>query len=119
VRERAFERCEYCGLLQSQAPLARFHIEHIVARQHGGSDDADNLAYACFHCNLHKGPNLAGIDPETGELTALFNPRLETWSEHFSSWGSSIVGLTPSGRVTVLVLAMNSEEMRHLRSALA
>jgi hypothetical protein len=31
----------------------------------GGSDDPDNLALACHHCNLHKGPNLAGVDPRT------------------------------------------------------
>jgi hypothetical protein len=111
-------RCEYCGLLQAQAPLASFHVEHVVARQHGGGDDVENLAHACYHCNLHKGPNLAGIDPQTGTMTALFNPRSDNWAEHFGTWGSSIVGLTPTGRVTVLVLAMNSEEMKQLRSVL-
>jgi 5-methylcytosine-specific restriction endonuclease McrA len=34
----------------------RFHIEHVIPRQHGGSDDADNLALACPDCNLRKGP---------------------------------------------------------------
>lgn len=36
VRERAEHRCEYCGLLQSLGALVRFHVEHIVPRQHGG-----------------------------------------------------------------------------------
>jgi len=44
----------------------RFHVEHIVPKQHSGSDDAENLALACEWRNLHKGPNLAGIDEMTG-----------------------------------------------------
>jgi predicted restriction endonuclease len=43
VRDRAGQRCEYCGLPQQALPLALFHVEHVTAKQHGGSDDADNL----------------------------------------------------------------------------
>lgn len=68
ARARAGDRCEYCRLHQSIVPLATFHAEHIIARQHGGTDDASNLALSCHHCNLHKGPNLTGIDPETGRI---------------------------------------------------
>ena len=53
VRRRAGERCEYCGFLQEFSGL-RFHIEHIVARQHGGSDESSNLALACPECNLQR-----------------------------------------------------------------
>ena len=62
VRERAGARCEYCRLPQEYSELLH-HIEHIVAKQQGGMDDAGNLALACHRCNLHKGPNLTGIDP--------------------------------------------------------
>ncbi|WP_197455027.1 HNH endonuclease [Stieleria varia] len=71
VRERAGHRCEYCRLHQDDSPLATLHVEHIVPRKHGGTNDLDNLALACIDCNLHKGPNLTGIDPETGEITVL------------------------------------------------
>lgn len=60
VRERAGNRCEYCLLGQEDSDLTH-HIEHIVARQHGGSDDVDDLALACHRCNLCKGPNLSGV----------------------------------------------------------
>ena len=66
VRERAGYRCEYCCLPQDAEPFFAYHVEHIVARQHGGGDDSGNLALACYHCNAHKGPNLSGLDPETG-----------------------------------------------------
>jgi len=76
VRRRADDVCEYCGLRQEQEPLP-FHVEHIIPRQHGGADATDNLALACHHCNLHKGSDLAGLDPESGQLTRLFNPRAD------------------------------------------
>ena len=119
VRERACGRCEYCHLPQ-QAFRRGFHIEHIIARQHGGSTHPDNLAFACWNCNLKKGPNLSGIDPETGTLTTLFHPRTDVWAEHFCAHigtlvprGIEIRGLTPVGRATVRVLAFN-EEMRQM-----
>jgi len=45
ARERAENRCEYCLLPQQYAELTH-HIEHIIAKQHGGSDEVDNLALA-------------------------------------------------------------------------
>src|ERR1039457_110363 len=71
VRRRAGERCEYCRLRQEHSELIH-HVEHIVAKQHGGSEDPDNLALACHRCNLHKGPNLTGIDPRTGRSCLCF-----------------------------------------------
>ena len=75
VRERAHHRCEYCRLHQDDSPLAALHVEHIIPRVHGGTDDFENLALACIDCNLHKGTNLTGIDPETNQVTELFHPR--------------------------------------------
>ena len=115
VRDRAGNRCEYCGLPQTAAPLAIFHIEHIIARQHGGCDNPANLALACCHCNLHKGPNIAGVDPETSNLVALFNPRTQQWDDNFEHWGSSIIGRTPAGRAKIMVLAMSADDLRQLR----
>ncbi len=116
VRDRAVDRCEYCRLPQEALPLLTFHVEHITAKQHGGSDDADNLAFACHHCNLHKGPNLPGIDPEMGEIVRLFHPRRDAWIDHFASRGAWIVGITPIGRTTVRTLAMNDAEAMEARA---
>lgn len=118
VRRRAGNRCEYCGLAQEAAPVATFHIEHVIPRQHGGGDDPSNLALACYHCNHHKGPNLTGIDPETGQIIPLFNPRTQLWNEHFALEGMEVVGLTPTGRTTVRVLAMNTDVQRQVRAEL-
>jgi hypothetical protein len=118
VRARAGNRCEYCRIHQDDEPFFRLHVEHIVARQHHGSDDPDNLALACHHDNDHKGPNLSGIDPQTGRTARLFNPRRQRWQRHFRFSGPYIVGRTYCGRATVMVLALNASDRVELRSEL-
>jgi hypothetical protein len=118
VRRRAGARCEYCHLPQTAVPVAPFHVEHIIARQHGGGDDPSNLALACDRCNLHKGPNLAAIDPETGDIVPLFHPRRESWADHFRWEGVVIVGQTPKGRATARLLKLNSKRRLRFRAEL-
>lgn len=55
VRQRAGDRCQYCRIPQYAIPDVRFHVEHVVAVQHGGGDDPENLALACDRCNYYKG----------------------------------------------------------------
>lgn len=116
VRERAGDQCEYCQLHQKDSPLAALHVEHVRPKIHGGTDDLGNLALACIDCNLHKGPNLTGIDPQTNQVTELFHPRRHRWGEHFEWRGIHIHGKTAVGRTTVRVLRMNSEDQLALRS---
>lgn len=118
VRERAGNRCEYCRVRQEDDPLFTFHVEHILPRQHDGPNVATNLALACYHCNRHKGPNLAALDAETNQLTRLFDPRRDTWDEHFRAVGAVIAGRTPIGRVTVRLFKMNTAIRLDLRTEL-
>jgi hypothetical protein len=117
VRERAGDRCEYCHMPQEFLP-ATFHVEHIIAKQHRGSDDADNLCLSCDRCNLNKGPNLSGIDPDTDNIVLLFHPRQQRWSRHFRWDGPILVGLTQTGRATIAVLDINNPERVELREHL-
>ena len=116
VRDRAGNRCEYCRIHQDSEPFFAFHIEHIIARQHGGPDHESNLALACQHCNLHKGPNLAAIDPLTSALVPLFHPRKQRWTEHFVLQGGRVVGLSAVGRATMRLFQMNTDPRVELRS---
>lgn len=116
VRTRASQRSEYCRIHQSLYPDFTFHVEHIVARQHGGRDEPDNLALSCHLCNSKKGPNLSSLDPDTGLLTRLFHPRADRWNEHFREADDGrILGLTKVGRTTVHLLGMNSEIRTRIR----
>jgi len=117
VRRRAAECCEYCQRRQIDSPLILLQIEHIIARKHGGPDSLDNLALACADCNLHKGSNLSGIDPESGQLTPLYHPRRDLWHEHFAWADLRIIGLTAVGRTTVRVLDLNAPARLQVRMA--
>jgi hypothetical protein len=93
-------------LPQSAYPLP-FQVDHIIADQHGGKATFNNLAWACPRCNRYKGPNIASIDRETRKLVSLYNPRRDQWGKHFRWRGPRLVGLTPTGRVTIRVLVIN------------
>jgi hypothetical protein len=51
----------------------------------------------------------------TQALVPLFNPRLERWLDHFEFAGALVAGITPTGRATVDLLQMNSEDYVELR----
>lgn len=118
VRERAADRCEYCRIHQDQDTFFAFPVDHIIARQHGGGSDGQNLCLSCYRCNLHKGPNIASIDPSSGDMVRLFHPRNDDWTEHFEWKGALLVGRTPIGRATVRLLAINHPDYLLLREAL-
>jgi HNH endonuclease len=107
VRDRARGQCEYC-LLPEQFSSAPFEIDHVIAEQHGGRPVPGNLAMACFADNHHKGPNLAGVDPKTGQRVWLFHPRRQKWSRYFRWDGPELIGRTPVGRATVVTLQINA-----------
>ena len=117
VRERAGHVCEYCHRPESSSRL-RFVCDHVIASQHSGATSPENLALCCTFCNLHKGPNVAGVDPETGAVVPLFSPRRDAWQEHFRRAGATIVGTSPAGRATVVVLAMNDPRQVVVRRVL-
>jgi hypothetical protein len=119
VRNRAGNCCEYCRL-PAAAGAVPFHVDHINPVKHGGSDDTENLCLACYKCNAHKGHDLVGFDPQTGELTRLYHAREQRWEEHFTIQADMrIQGLTSHGRTTVRVLQMNDEDRLENRQLLA
>jgi hypothetical protein len=84
-------------------------VEHIIPEAAGGLTEEANLWLSCSKCNLHKADRTEVPDPHTGEKVALFNPRLQVWSEHFE-WvedGTIIAGKTAIGRATVEALNLN------------
>jgi hypothetical protein len=119
VSQRAADRCEYCRLPQD-AVVATFHVDHVIARQHqdSSSETPDQFALACDRCNLYKGTNLSSIDPASGEVVLLFNPRQDAWSDHFRMEGPLQMGRTPTGRATVRLLQMNAQNRVELRASL-
>lgn len=117
ISSRAAGRCEYCHW-PDEADDWPFHVEHIIARQHGGDDTTENCCWACSRCNLYKGTNLASIDPQSGHHAQLFNPRAQSWNEHFMVQDATIVGLSETGRATARLLRMNDVRRVEIRREL-
>jgi len=121
VEERAEFRCEYCRI-PSTKPNLKHELEHILPRQQDGRTTAANLAWACLRCNRRKGTNVGSFDSETGNLTRLYNPRTDVWTEHFRLLESGeIKPLTAEARVTIKILQINNddriEERKELKEA--
>jgi hypothetical protein len=106
VRQRATDCCEYCRVSQSSDQLP-FQVDHIIAQVHHGTTVLENLAWSCFDCNVYKGTNLAGVDPDTGQIVRLFHPRNDRWEDHFDWSGPLLLGITAEGRATIDVLRLN------------
>lgn len=51
VLKRAKYRCELCGAHEDQIAL---HVDHIIPRAKGGSDDISNFQALCLTCNTNK-----------------------------------------------------------------
>jgi len=118
VRQRAGHLCEYCHASEEWQYVC-FTADHIIPLDQNGTDDWDNLALACFHCNRRKSNKLTGIDPESSAKVPLFNPRRAQWRQHFI-WSADtlyILGLTPTGRATVEALALNRDRVIAIRAA--
>ena len=117
VRERAGKRCEYCRKPE-ETSLYSHHIDHIIAPIHGGTSNIDNLAWACFRCNVNKSTNIASYDFDTSLLTPLYNPRTQQWDDHFEVQSAFVVGKTSFGQVTVRVLQINHPDQIATRQLL-
>jgi hypothetical protein len=117
VCQRAEGRCEYC-LLHEDDALFPHQPDHIVATQHHGRTEENNLAWTCDTCNRYKGANLSSLDIETGRLVRLFHPRRDRWKRHFRLEGGVIVAYTAVGRVTEHLLRLNRSDRVRVRQQL-
>jgi HNH endonuclease len=108
VRQRADSLCEYCHSPE-KISATRFTVDHVQPLSLGGSDDLENLAWACSRCNQRRYNFVTGLDLETSAITPLFNPRQQDWAEHFiwSVDGIIITGITQIGRATCDRLDLN------------
>ena len=102
--------------------VARFPIDHVMPRKSGGLTELGNLCLACPHCNAIKWAHTEGLDPVTGRYEPLYNPRTQSWAEHFR-WSllhdSPIIeGVTPVGRATINRLHLNHSDMVAIRRLL-
>ncbi len=115
VIKRAKVRCEYC-LIHADFSIYSHEVDHIIAVKHGGQTIVDNLALACLPCNRHKGSDFATIDQNPNEIVPLFNPRRQSWEEHFILNNAQILGIPQIGEATARLLMFNTPTRVRRRS---
>ena len=116
VASRANLLCEYC-LIAEVDTFYGCEVDHIISLKHGGASEPNNLAYACALCKVAKGSDIGSISP-AGEFTRFFNPRTDSWAEHFRLEGATIQPLTTVGEVTANILRLNESARIHEREEL-
>jgi hypothetical protein len=120
VAARANHRCEYC-LAPEELSGKEFHVEHIIPLALAGTDELNNLALACFRCNLSKGTAQSVQVHPGNQPVRLFNPRTDDWNECFDfvlaphKEAVRIVAKNDTGRATVSRLRMNAPHAIHAR----
>lgn len=117
VARNAHFRCEYCCIHQDDQ-FFTFQVDHIISLKHGGKTELINLAYTCSVCNQNKGSDLGTFLFNSKRLIRLFNPRKDSWANHFSVGYGEIIPKTLIGAATIKVLDLNQVDRIILRQAL-
>jgi len=97
-------------LIHEEATFFGCEVDHIISVKHGGSTEADNLAYACMFCNRQKGSDVGSVLIGTGGFCRFFNPRIDRWGMHFRLEGVVIQPQTNVGEVTARILGFNHSD---------
>ena len=118
VRMRAGRRCEYCHLPEDYAPFTPLHIEHVIAKQHGGTDARFQPGLGLPSLQPAQGPQPDRHRPADAEgreaLPSAAAPVVLTFRVGWPAAGRG----TTIGRATIAVLQMNDPDAVKDRDAL-
>ncbi len=105
IRRRFHYKCAYCGVAESDQG-ARLTIDHFQPISQGGTNDEENLVYACHACNEFKGDFW-----QTDPTLSLLHPERDDLSQHLvESIQHLLVPLTDRGRIYIAVARLNRPE---------
>lgn len=109
VLERDGFSCQYCG---RRPPEATLHVDHVVPRSLGGTNDPSNLAAACRRCNLGKSASMIGAEHMSDIPAEQMGDRV--------SWDINLMYYTDIDEIpgnattwTVMAAAMYGTELMH------
>jgi DNA-binding PadR family transcriptional regulator len=105
VRQRYNFSCGYCGVSETETG-GELTVDHFQPVSAGGTDDDDNLVYACFRCNIYKSDFWR--DSETS-LYRLLQPMRDDFSLHFRQEETTglLLPLTETGQFHLTLLHLN------------
>lgn len=117
VRTRFHARCGYCGVREEDAG-GELTVDHFVPVSAGGTDNDDNLVYACFRCNLFKS-GFHPTDEDRSNGHVLLHPMQDNVAAHvrLDDTTGRLEPLTETGRFHIALLRLNRTAlvMRRIR----
>jgi HNH endonuclease len=107
VRHAFSFRCAYCGVEETAAG-AEFTVDHYRPRSVGGTDDPENLVYACYRCNLYKGFYWPTLE-EFAAGQYILHPQRDNIAEHIreNKTTGKLEPLTATGVFHINLLDLN------------
>jgi len=112
VRAAFRARCGYCGVAETFVG-GELEVDHFHPTSAGGSDELDNLVYACTACNRFKGDYRSADAPEG---LRLLHPRRDEASAHIPEMAQGrLIGMTPRGWFHIQRLHLNRPQLVELR----
>lgn len=106
-------RCGYCGVSESSVG-GELEVDHFCPQAAGGSDDVENLVYACTACNRFKG-DYAPV-PDAPESLRLLHPGVDDLPAHmYEQVHGDLIGLTARGWFHIQRLHLNRPQLVEMR----
>lgn len=106
-------RCGYCGVSEAESG-GELDADHFRPVAHGGTDDLENLVYACVTCNRFKGDYWPAAG--AGQELLLLHPQHDEVAAHIVLMPDGrLTGLTPRGWLHIRRLHLNREPLVALR----
>ncbi len=117
IRQRFDYRCGYCGLHETWYG-DELEVDHFRPLKHGGTDDLENLVYACTKCNRYKASYWT--DENSPQHRHLLHPLRDHIASHITqNLDGQLVGLTLRGQFHIQLLHLNRPRLIQLRLLVA
>lgn len=109
--------CGYCQVTEISVG-GELTIDHFKPRAAGGSDDLDNLVYACQRCNLYK-HHFWPSDDQLRRGERVLHPQRDDLMQHFFLKHASgqLEALTTTGQFHITLLQLNRPQLVKRRLA--
>jgi hypothetical protein len=111
LRRRYNYACGYCNVTEVDVG-GELTVDHFQPRAAGGSDDMDNLVYACQRCNSYK-HRFWPTDKEIRQGNRLLHPLRDDLSRHvqLNYASGKLEPLSPTGHFHITLLQLNRPQL--------
>lgn len=119
VRSIYVMRCGYCAVSEAEIG-AELTCDHFYPQSKGGSDEPENLVYACHACNEFKGDTWGEdestrlLHPLRDELSLHLEPQVDGTMRALTSEGQKFIEVLHLNRPPLVLRRQNEQRMERV-----